>query len=173
MLNQILDAMEYRPSNRHTSPNRSQYEPSVSPNDSSLIQRGPVPNQQSNSTFSQIPEDYTASGLNYTFKIITPKKTLLLSAPTEEEEVKWISAIRALIARRAKEREKERDHSVGHTKERGEREADYLVTYEPGTETAPNEERKQPISKGAPFSSTSLASTAGGPKSGATAAVNA
>lgn len=172
MLNQILDAMEYRPSNRHTSPHRSQHEPSVSPNDNNLIHRGPAPNQQSNGTSSQ-PEDYTASGLNYTFKIITPKKTLLLSAPTEEEEVKWISAIRALIARRAKEREKEQDHSVGHTKERGEREADHLVTSGPSGETAPNEERKRPISKGASLSSTPVASTAGVPKSGAAAAVNA
>jgi len=170
MLNQILDAMEYRPSNRHTSPHRSQHEPSVPPNDNNLIQRGPAPSQQSNGTFSQTTEDYTASGLNYTFKIITPKKTLLLSAPTEEEEVKWISAIRALIARRAKEREKEQDHLVGHTKERGEREADHLVTYRPGSETAPNEERKRPMSKGAAVSSTPVA---GGSKLGATAAVNA
>ena len=41
--------------------------------------------------------------MNYIFKVVTPKKTLALSAPSEEEEVKWISAIRALIARRAKE----------------------------------------------------------------------
>jgi hypothetical protein len=170
MLDQILDAMEYRPSNRHTSPHRSQHELSVSPIDNSLIQRGPALNQQSNNTFSNTLEDYTASGLNYTFKIITPKKTLVLSAPTEEEEVKWISAIRALIARRAKEKEKEQDHSVGHMKERREREADHSG---PGGETAPNEERKRPISKGAPLSSISVASTVGGPKSGTTAAVNA
>lgn len=44
-------------------------------------------------------------GKKYTFKVITPKKTLLLCAPSEEEEVKWISAIRALIARRTKEAE--------------------------------------------------------------------
>ena len=41
-----------------------------------------------------------AAGGKFTFKVITPKKTLLLCAPSEEEEVKWIGAIRVLIARR-------------------------------------------------------------------------
>ncbi|OAX42479.1 PH-domain-containing protein [Rhizopogon vinicolor AM-OR11-026] len=37
----------------------------------------------------------------HTFKIVTTKRTLLLCAPSEEEEIKWLSAIRALIARRS------------------------------------------------------------------------
>jgi hypothetical protein len=36
-----------------------------------------------------------------TFKIITTKRPFLLSAPSEEEEIRWLSAVRALIARRA------------------------------------------------------------------------
>ncbi|KAJ8072327.1 hypothetical protein PM082_015886 [Marasmius tenuissimus] len=36
-----------------------------------------------------------------TFKIITTKKTLLVCAPSEEDEITWLGAIRALIARRA------------------------------------------------------------------------
>lgn len=35
-----------------------------------------------------------------TFKIVTTKRTLLLCAPSEEEEIQWLSAVRALIARR-------------------------------------------------------------------------
>jgi len=35
-----------------------------------------------------------------TFKIVTTKRTLLLSAPSEDDEIKWMGAIRALIARR-------------------------------------------------------------------------
>lgn len=44
-----------------------------------------------------------ADGLyaSHTFKIITTKRTLLLCAPTEEDEIKWLGAIRALIARRS------------------------------------------------------------------------
>lgn len=34
-----------------------------------------------------------------TFKIVTTQRTLLLCAPTEEEEIKWLSAVRALIHR--------------------------------------------------------------------------
>ncbi|KAJ7650026.1 pleckstrin-like protein [Roridomyces roridus] len=37
----------------------------------------------------------------HTFKIVTTKRTLLLCAPSEEDEIKWLGAIRALIARRS------------------------------------------------------------------------
>lgn len=36
----------------------------------------------------------------HTFKIVTTKRTLLLCAPSEDDEIKWMGAIRALIARR-------------------------------------------------------------------------
>jgi len=37
---------------------------------------------------------------NFTFKIVTTKRNLLLCAPSEEDEIKWLGAVRALIARR-------------------------------------------------------------------------
>ena len=37
---------------------------------------------------------------SHTFKIVTTKRTLLLCAPSEDDEIKWMGAIRALIARR-------------------------------------------------------------------------
>jgi hypothetical protein len=36
----------------------------------------------------------------HTFKIVTTKRTLLLCAPGEEDEIRWLSAVRALLARR-------------------------------------------------------------------------
>lgn len=33
------------------------------------------------------------------FKVITPKRTFLLCAPSEEEEIKWLSALQALLTR--------------------------------------------------------------------------
>ncbi|KJA14379.1 hypothetical protein HYPSUDRAFT_208763 [Hypholoma sublateritium FD-334 SS-4] len=36
----------------------------------------------------------------HTFKIVTTKRTLLVCAPTEDDEIKWLGAIRALILRR-------------------------------------------------------------------------
>jgi hypothetical protein len=36
----------------------------------------------------------------HTFKIVTTKRTLLLCVPSEEDEIKWLGAIQALIARR-------------------------------------------------------------------------
>ncbi|KAF8134960.1 hypothetical protein EV363DRAFT_1447759 [Boletus edulis] len=46
------------------------------------------------------PEQRKAAYSPYTFKIVTTKRTLVLCAPSEEEEIKWLSAVRALIARR-------------------------------------------------------------------------
>ncbi|KAJ4477403.1 pleckstrin-like protein [Lentinula aciculospora] len=72
----ILDALEY-----DVLSHRPHYPPSVSSPPNSEGGEGPS----------------TA----HTFKIITTKRTLLLCAPTEEDEIKWLGAVRALIARRS------------------------------------------------------------------------
>lgn len=41
--------------------------------------------------------DSTKKVLPHCFKIITPSRTYLVSAPTEEDEIKWLSALRVLI----------------------------------------------------------------------------
>jgi hypothetical protein len=49
------------------------------------------------------PQGYHADAedvQSHTFKIVTTKRTLLLCAPSEDDEIKWMGAIRALIARR-------------------------------------------------------------------------
>lgn len=43
----------------------------------------------------------TTGDKDHIFKIITPKRAFMLCAPSEEEEIEWLSAVRALIARRA------------------------------------------------------------------------
>ena len=45
-------------------------------------------------------EDVDGGHGKQTFKIVTTKRTLLLCAPSQEEEIRWLSAVRALIARR-------------------------------------------------------------------------
>ncbi|KAG1750857.1 hypothetical protein EDB19DRAFT_1893368 [Suillus lakei] len=76
---EILDALEFdMRSHKHSAPIPP---PSTSPLSSSTA-----------------PDD---SHGHFTFKIVTTKRTLLLCAPSEEEEIKWLSAIRALIARRS------------------------------------------------------------------------
>ncbi|KIJ51431.1 hypothetical protein M422DRAFT_26849 [Sphaerobolus stellatus SS14] len=76
-LAQILDAMEYDLPSAHRHP----HSPGV------IL---PAAEELADST-----------GQMYTFKIITTKRTLLLCAPSEEEEIRWLSAVRALIARRS------------------------------------------------------------------------
>lgn len=39
-------------------------------------------------------------GYGFVFKLVTTKGPLVLSAPSEAEEIKWLSAVRAVIARR-------------------------------------------------------------------------
>ncbi|KAF8239709.1 PH-domain-containing protein [Tricholoma matsutake] len=79
---QILDALEYDlPSNRH------------SPHITSPVVVSPPTIPPS----SDADESHGA----HTFKIVTTKKNLLLCAPTEEDEIKWLGAVRALIARRS------------------------------------------------------------------------
>lgn len=39
--------------------------------------------------------------LEHAFKIITPKRTYLVCAPSEEDEIKWLAALQCLIARRS------------------------------------------------------------------------
>lgn len=75
---EILDALEYDLPSRHQSPSSAASPPyPASSADSEAVDR------KSN-----------------TFKIVTTKRTLLLCAPSEEEEIKWLSAICALVARR-------------------------------------------------------------------------
>lgn len=81
-LAQILDALEYDlPAGRHH-PGSSH--PASPPHPS-----------------SHGGEEHDGAAGKHTFKIVTTKRTLLLCAPSEEEEIKWLSAVRALIARRS------------------------------------------------------------------------
>ena len=41
-----------------------------------------------------------AAGGSYVFKVVTTGRALVLCAPSEEEEIRWLSAVRALLARR-------------------------------------------------------------------------
>jgi len=81
---EILDALEYDlPTNRHNPALMSPlvaYSPPIS---------------------GSVPDDADDAHGAHTFKIITTKRTLLLCAPSEEEEIKWLGAVRALIARRS------------------------------------------------------------------------
>ncbi|GLB40336.1 putative PH domain containing protein [Lyophyllum shimeji] len=80
---QILDALEYDlPSNRHNPPSLST----------------PITGLPSSISPASEADDIHGT---HTFKIITTKRSLLLCAPTEEDEIKWLGAVRALIARRS------------------------------------------------------------------------
>jgi len=58
------------------------------------------PQRQYSGTASS-PQGYQADDdKTHTFKIVTTKRTLLLCAPSEDDEIKWMGAIRALMARR-------------------------------------------------------------------------
>jgi hypothetical protein len=80
----ILDALEYDlPSNRQIAAHMSP----------------PVASPPAVSSPTGDAADETQGA--HTFKIVTTKRTLLLCAPSEEDEIKWLGAVRALIARRS------------------------------------------------------------------------
>jgi hypothetical protein len=90
--NEILDAMDYdMPTHRHHHPNV--LAPSVSSTPSYGNGGGYTTGGTSDLSDSQLK--------NFTFKIVMTKRNLLLCAPSEEDEIKWLGAVRALIARRA------------------------------------------------------------------------
>jgi pleckstrin homology domain-containing family A member 1/2 len=122
-LSQILDAMEYKSHHHHRETKHlgtgtggtgggagvaaAVAAVAASTGNTSIATGGTLSNTHastrptSSSGLSGAEEEAgTLAGGKFTFKVITPKKTLLLCAPSEEEEVKWIGAIRVLIARR-------------------------------------------------------------------------
>jgi len=81
LVSEILDALEYDLAAHRQNP---------------TITSPPVPSP----TFSSGGGDDESHRTNL-FKIVTTKRTLLLCAPSEEDEIKWLGAVRALIARRS------------------------------------------------------------------------
>ncbi|GAA5991047.1 hypothetical protein JCM11641_006601 [Rhodosporidiobolus odoratus] len=77
-LTSILDALEFSPGS--TAKSRNPLSPSS-------------PTQ---------PTHHSASGAGpeHCFKVITPKRTYLCCAPSEEDEIKWLAALQCLVARR-------------------------------------------------------------------------
>ncbi|PPQ63851.1 hypothetical protein CVT24_009064 [Panaeolus cyanescens] len=84
---EILDALEYDlpPSLFHKQHGHPSSQAVVSPASSSGA-----------AGYPELDGDHST----HTFKIITTKRTLLLCAPSEDDEIKWLGAIRALITRR-------------------------------------------------------------------------
>ena len=80
-LDRILDAMEYIP----TAKTRVPAGP-LSP----MLPTGEIPNSPTQEGHKRPPANC--------FKIITPSRTFVVSAPSEEDEIKWLSGIRVLIA---------------------------------------------------------------------------
>lgn len=68
----------------------------------------PPPSKQRSLPLSpSVSEDYPRSfgdgkkNYEHCFKIITPKRTYLVCAPGEEDEIKWLAALQCLVARKS------------------------------------------------------------------------
>ncbi|GAA5932089.1 uncharacterized protein JCM15063_001117 [Sporobolomyces koalae] len=66
-----------------------------------------VPTRQRSLPLSTPSEEYPRSlgdgkkNYEHCFKIITPKRTYLVCAPSEEDEIKWLAALQCLVARKS------------------------------------------------------------------------
>lgn len=81
---QILDAIEYAPS-------------------PSLPLRRPLSSggiSSAASGASSVNLDDGKRNYQHSFKIITPKRTYLVCAPSEEDEIKWLAALQCVVARK-------------------------------------------------------------------------
>lgn len=86
-VSQILDAIEFEPNSPLPTIRRP------------LSTTGLTsPNSTTQSTAG---EEGGRKNYQHTFKIITPKRTFLVCAPNEEEEIKWLAALHVLVARRS------------------------------------------------------------------------
>ena len=89
-LSQVIDALEYDLSGDKNHPT------------SNVVPPPPVRESEDSHGHDGDPANTAVfTGAQYAFKIVTKKRPLLLCAPSEAEEIKWLSAIRALIARRS------------------------------------------------------------------------
>ncbi|CDR45582.1 RHTO0S11e02212g1_1 [Rhodotorula toruloides] len=86
-LTAILDAIEYEPP-----------QPASNAHKRASVVSASSPNPSSPSLVSPVVEG--GKTLAHTFKIITPKRTYLVCAPSEEDEIKWLAALQCLVARR-------------------------------------------------------------------------
>lgn len=85
-MSEILDAIEYTPAPPLASRRPTSSGGPLSPSSSSAGPSGQTDDGKKN--------------YEHCFKIITPKRTFLVTAPTEEEEIKWLAALQCLVARR-------------------------------------------------------------------------
>ncbi|KPV74007.1 uncharacterized protein RHOBADRAFT_45303 [Rhodotorula graminis WP1] len=95
-LSSIVDAIE-APSHPHYPSSPSLSGPPSSPlspptSSSTSSPHDTAPTSSSSSSGGPTPDN--------TFKIITPSRTFLVCAPSEEDEIKWLAALQCLVARR-------------------------------------------------------------------------
>lgn len=93
-LSRILDALEYDPAAKSHDANASA-DPSSS--------TGTPAKSMSSSTSMGVGlggDKSSSKHVEHSLKIVTAKKAFILCAPSEEEEIKWLSALQALVARR-------------------------------------------------------------------------
>lgn len=104
-LTAVLDALEFDPNSSADDDSDSEPE---NPNDSSGMNRSRQSRQSITSSMRGAPmkgvpswtEKVNAPGQDENlFKLVTAKRTFVLCAPSEEDEIKWLAAFRALLTR--------------------------------------------------------------------------
>ncbi|KAM0791888.1 hypothetical protein ACM66B_004143 [Microbotryomycetes sp. NB124-2] len=106
-ITRILDAIEYEGGGGNsagTGRRQSTLSEPMSPGGgASLSSTMPLASPAGTGSMSTVQGGATSSDRNYEncFKIITPKRTYLVCAPTEEDEIKWLAALQCLVARKS------------------------------------------------------------------------
>lgn len=99
-LTAVLDALEFDPDGSGTDVSDSDLD---APSESSLP-RGPsrqfsMRSKDATSASKRTADKVAGSPDEHLFRIVTAKRTFVLCAPSEEDEIKWLAAFRALLTR--------------------------------------------------------------------------
>ena len=95
-LSNVLDALEFDPESSAEDPSDSE---SDMPNESALGRSFTSTKKSSGPSNAKTAPGAGGANDEHLFRICTATKTLVLCAPTEEDEIKWLAAFRALLSR--------------------------------------------------------------------------
>ena len=103
-LSVVLDALELSPHSSASDVSDSEDEPSHSRDRGNTLTSGPTRQfssvRHAAPALRRTPSEKSGAGVDgHLFRLITAKRTFVLCAPTEEDEIKWLAAVRALLHR--------------------------------------------------------------------------
>lgn len=100
-LTSVLDALDFESGESSSDADDSDDNPSIASSvpTRQFSQLGKSGRSKDGHSSSAAERTQTSASDDHTFRIVTAKRTIVLCAPSEEDEIKWLAAFRALLNR--------------------------------------------------------------------------